>query len=95
MLVSVAVAPTERPGSSVIKKLCAFAAATGLLFSLAGSTSANEEKIESGQPGQKIERAFPVSPQAVITLCVASGTLIVRGSDKQEGRRNEDGNQTD
>ena len=70
----------------MIKKLFAVAAATGLVFSLAGSTPANEEKNDSPQPGQKVERALPVNSQAVITLCVASGTLIVRGSDKQEVR---------
>ena len=70
----------------MIKKLFAVAAATGLLFSLAGSTPANEEKNDSPQPGQKVERALPVSSQAVITLCVAAGTLTVRGSDKQEVR---------
>jgi hypothetical protein len=67
----------------LIKKLFAVAAATGLLFSLAGSTPANEEK---NQPGQKVERALPVDSQAVITLCVASGTLTVRGSENREVR---------
>lgn len=70
----------------MIKKLFAVAAATGLLLSLAGSTPANEVKNDSPQPGQKVERALPVSPEAVITLCVASGTLTVRGSDKPEVR---------
>jgi putative adhesin len=70
----------------LIKKLFAAAIATGLLFSLAGSTPANEEKYDGDQPGQKVERALPVAPQAVITLCVAAGTLTVRGSDKQEVR---------
>lgn len=70
----------------MIKKLFAVAAATGLLISLAGSTPANEEKNESNQPGQKVERALPVDSHAVITLCVASGTLTVRGSEKREVR---------
>ena len=70
----------------MIKKLFAVAAATGLYFSLAGSTPANEEKNDVPQPGQKVERALPVDSQAVITLCVASGTLTVRGSDKPEVR---------
>lgn len=70
----------------MIKKLFAVAAATGLLFSLVGSTPANEEKNEDAQPGQKVERALPVNPEAVITLCVAYGTLTVRGSNKQELR---------
>jgi hypothetical protein len=70
----------------LIKKLFAVAAAAGLLFSLAGSTPANEDTNDHPQPGQKVERALPVNPQAVITLCVASGTLTVRGSDKAEVR---------
>jgi hypothetical protein len=68
----------------LIKKLFAVAAATGLLFSLAGLTPAYNE--ETNQPDQKLERALPVDSQAVITLCVASGTLTVRGSDKHEVR---------
>lgn len=88
MLVSAEVAPTERPGSKLIKKLFAVAAATGLLFSLAGLTPAyNENQSDnSGQPGQKIERSMRVSSESIITLCVASGTLTVRGWDKQEVR---------
>lgn len=70
----------------MIKKLFAVAAATGLLFSLAGSTPANDEKSDRNQPGQKVERSLVVDPQPVITLCGASGTLTVRGWDKQEVR---------
>ncbi|HXQ69990.1 MAG TPA: DUF4097 family beta strand repeat-containing protein [Pyrinomonadaceae bacterium] len=72
----------------MIKKLFAVAAATGLLFSLAGLTPAYNENQDdnSGQPGQKIERSMRVSSQSVITLCVASGTLTVRGWDKEEVR---------
>lgn len=98
MLVSAAVAPTERPGHKLIKKLFAVAAATGLLFSLAGLTPAYNENQDdnSGQPGQKIERSMRVTPQALITLCVASGTLTVRGWDKQEVRvRSTDADQID
>jgi hypothetical protein len=57
----------------------------GLLISLARSTPANDEK-KSHQPGEKIERSLPVDPQATVTLCVASGTLKVRGWDKSEIR---------
>ena len=67
------------------KKLFAAFAVAGLIFSLAGSTLAHDE-IKSGQPGEKIERSFTVDPQAVVTLCVASGTLKVRGWEKSEIR---------
>ena len=87
MLVSVEVARTERPGPK-LKKLFAVAAATGLLFSLAGLTPAyNENKdVNAEKPGQKIERSLRVDSQALVTLCVASGTLRVRGWDKAEVR---------
>ena len=58
-------------------------AVAGLLVSLAGSTLAHDEK--STQPGE-IERSLTVDAQATITLCVASGTLNVRGWDKNEVR---------
>ena len=98
MLVSVEVAPTERPGFKLIKKLFAVAAATGLLFSLAGLTPAyNENKdANTGKTGQKIERSMRVTSESLITLCVASGTLTVRGWDKQEVRvRSADADQID
>jgi hypothetical protein len=88
MLASAEVARTERPGSELIKKLFAVAAATGLFISLAGSTPAHNkdnEKTDS-QPGQKVERTMAVDPHAVITLCVASGALTVHGWDKSEVR---------
>lgn len=59
-------------------------AVVGLLFSLAGSTPAKNAKPE--QPPQKVERSLAVDPQATITLCVASGTLNVRGWEKSEVR---------
>ncbi|HEU4509785.1 MAG TPA: DUF4097 family beta strand repeat-containing protein [Pyrinomonadaceae bacterium] len=65
------------------KKLFAVAV-VGLIFSLAGSTPAKDEK--PGQPAQKVERSLAVDPQATVTLCVASGTLKVRGWDKSEVR---------
>ena len=66
-------------------KLFVVSAVAGLIFSLAGTTPAHEEKTES-QPGEKIERSMPVSPQVTVTLCVSSGTLTVRGWDKNELR---------
>lgn len=65
------------------KKLFVFAV-VGLIFSLAGSTPAKNEKSE--QPLQKIERSMAVDPEATVTLCVASGTLKVHGWDKSEVR---------
>jgi Putative adhesin len=67
------------------KKLFAVCAVAGLLVSLASSTAAHAEKTDP-KPGEKIERSFPVDAQAIVTLCVASGTLKVRGSDKSEIR---------
>jgi hypothetical protein len=64
------------------KKLFVVWAVIGLLISLAGSTAAHENS--DPQPGEKIDRSMPVDPQAVVTLCVASGTLTVRGWDKNE-----------
>lgn len=88
MLASAGVAHIERPGSTLIKKLFAVAAATGLFISLAGSTPAynNENEKQNWQPGQKVERTMVVDPQAIITLCVASGALTVTGWDKPEVR---------
>jgi hypothetical protein len=68
----------------LINKLFAVAA-LGLILSLAGPTPAHNEEKDS-QPGQKIERTMAVSPQATITLCVASGSLMVHGWDKNEIR---------
>ena len=76
---------TERAGSKLTKKLLVVSAVVGLLFSLAGSTPAHDE-IKSGQPGEKIERSLPVDTKATVTLCVASGSLKVRGWDKSEIR---------
>lgn len=65
------------------KKLFVFAV-VGLIFSLAGSTPAKNEKPE--QPLQKVEKSLAVDPQATVTLCVASGTIRVRGWEKSEVR---------
>ena len=66
-------------------KLFAACAVTALILSLAGSTLAHDENYE-GKPGEKIERILPVDAQATVTLCVASGTLKVRGWEKSELR---------
>ena len=66
-------------------KLLVVSAVAGLIFSLAGTTPAHEEKTES-QPGQKLERSLAVSPEVTVTLCVASGTLRVRSWEKNELR---------
>ena len=62
------------------KKLFVVAAVAGLIISLAGPILAHDEKKSGG----KIERSMTVDPQAIITLCVASGVLNVRGWDKNE-----------
>jgi hypothetical protein len=70
-------------------KLLVVSAVAGLIFSLAGTTPAHKAKTESKpstEPGEKIERSIPVSPQLTVTLCVASGTLRVRGWEKNELR---------
>lgn len=61
-------------------KLLVVSAVAGLVFSLTGTTPAKTVK------GEKIERSMPVSPHVTVTLCVASGTLTVRGWDKNELR---------
>lgn len=78
------VAHIERPGPELKDKLFAVAAAFGLILSLAGLTTAHEDKTPKS--GQKVERTMPVDPQATITLCVASGALTVHGWDKHEVR---------
>ena len=62
--------------------VCAVAA---LIVSLAGSTLAHDEN-KPAQPGEKIERSLSVDAQAIVTLCVSSGTLQVRGWEKNEVR---------
>ena len=76
---------TERPGPKLTMKLLVVSAVAGLIFSLAGTTPAHKAKSEA-EPGEKIERSMPVSPQVTVTLCVASGTLRVRGWEKNELR---------
>jgi len=75
-------------------KLFAVCAVAALIVSLAGSTSAHEEK--SVQPGEKIEKSLAVDAEVTVTLCVASGTLKVHGWDKNEVRvRSTDAGQID
>ena len=76
---------TERAGSKLKRNLFAVCAVAGLILSLAGSTLAHDEKTDR-QPGEKIERSLTVHPEATVTLCVASGTLKVRGWEKSEIR---------
>lgn len=79
---------TERAGSK-LKKLYVAAALVGLVVSLAGSTPANNKRQSpkpGEEPGEKIEKTLAVDPQATVTLCVASGTLKVRGWEKSEVR---------
>lgn len=78
---SAEVADTERPGPKLTKKWFAVWAVIGLLLSLAASAAAAHE---NPQPGEKIDRTMTVDPQAIVTLCVASGTLKVRGWEKDE-----------
>lgn len=80
------VADTERAGPKLTKKLFAACAVAALLVSLAGSAAAhdNSDPKAGGKPGEKVERSMTVDPAAIVTLCVASGTLSVRGWDKNE-----------
>jgi len=84
--VSAEVADTERAGPKLTKKLFATWAVIGLILSLAGSTAAQKysNPKPAGKPGEKIDRTMTVDPQAIVTLCVASGTLTVRGWEKNE-----------
>ena len=79
------VGPTERPGPKLTMKLLVVSAVAGLIFSLAGTTPAHKAKTEAN-PGEKIEKSISVTPQVTVTLCVASGTLTVRGWEKGELR---------
>ena len=85
MRVSAEVRDTERAGSKLKRNLFAVCVVAGLILSLAGSTLAHDEKTDR-QPGEKVERSLTVDPQATVTLCVASGTLKVRGWEKSEIR---------
>ncbi len=66
-------------------KLFAVSVILGLTLSPAVSTTAHDE-INDPEPFEKVERSTPVDPQVTVTLCVASGSLTVRGWDKNEAR---------
>ena len=72
-------------GSKLRKQFSLVPAVLAIGLSLAGSTHANDDKAEN-KPSEKIERSTPVDGHASITLCVMSGTLVVRGWDKNEVR---------
>ena len=57
----------------------------GLVLSLAVAAFAHDDKSAT-KPGEKVERSLPVDAEATVTLCVASGTLQVRGWEKNEIR---------
>ena len=57
----------------------------GLVLSLAVAALAHDEKSDT-KSGDKVERSLAVDSEAIVTLCVASGTLQVRGWDKNEIR---------
>jgi DUF4097 and DUF4098 domain-containing protein YvlB len=65
-------------------KVFASLAAFGLIISLATVTPALHDDNKDGS--EKIERSMPVDPTATITVCVMSGTISVRGWDKNEVR---------
>ena len=56
----------------------------GIIISLAGPLQAHE--VTSRTASSENERSMPVDSRASITLCVMSGTLTVRGWDKNEVR---------
>jgi len=83
------------PGSKLRQKFSLVPAVLSVIISFAGSTAAHDEKKDD-KPSEKIERSTPANPQASITLCVMSGTLTVRGWDKNEVRaRSTDADQLD
>lgn len=65
-------------------KFFAFPAAIGLLISLATATPARDDK--KAERSEKSERTMPVDPTATITACVMSGSIEVRGWDRNEVR---------
>jgi len=66
-------------------KLFAGCVALGLILSLPGSAPA-KSKDKDPKTSQKVERSTAVSPQVTLTLCVLSGTITVRGWEKNEIR---------
>jgi hypothetical protein len=71
-------------------------AVLSIIFFLAGSIKANDDKTDERKSSEKIERSSPVDGHASITLCVMSGKLVVRGWEKNEVRvRSTDADQVD
>ena len=66
-------------------KLFAGCVVLGLIISLPGSAPAKSKNKDLNVP-QKVERSTTVSPQVTLTLCVLSGTITVRGWDRNEIR---------
>ncbi|HSE25884.1 MAG TPA: DUF4097 family beta strand repeat-containing protein, partial [Pyrinomonadaceae bacterium] len=66
-------------------KLFAGCVALGLILSLTGSAPA-KSKLKDRKSPQKVERSTAVTPHVTLTLCVSSGTINVRGWDKNEIR---------
>jgi hypothetical protein len=64
------------------KKLSAVCV-VALVLSLAVAALAHDDKSDT-KPGEKVERSLAVGAEATVTLCVASGTLQVRGWEKNE-----------
>jgi len=76
-------------------KLFAVCAVLGLILYLPGSAPANNDNTDP-KASEKTERSTIVDPQVTVTLCVMSGTLTVRGWDKNEIRaRSSDVDQID
>ena len=83
-MLALADARTERPGFDSIMKFFAFPAVIGLLISLAPATPARDDKKDGRS--EKLERTMPVAPTATITACVMSGSIEVKGWDRNEVR---------
>lgn len=66
-------------------KLFAGCVVLGLIISLPGSAPAKSKNKELNV-SQKVERSTTVSPEVTLTVCVLSGTINVRGWDRNEIR---------
>ena len=73
------------PGFNLTMKFSLVPALLGIFISLAGPLQAHEVPSATAS-SEKIEKSMPVDARASITLCVMSGTLTVRGWDKNEMR---------
>ena len=68
-----------------MKKKLSAVSVVGLVLSLAVAALAHDDKSNT-KTGGGVERSLAVDTEATVTLCVASGTLQVRGWDKNEVR---------